>query len=132
MKKALSVILVLVTLIAITIPAFAAAPDNTGVSPQYTYIRTTDVGFDIDNGIATCSAYCYASGNYTVEIECQLQRYTGSKWAPVKTWTASGTRYASVYENWAVYSGYTYRLYVTFHIRNASGSLLESAVSTKP
>lgn len=133
MKKVLSVILALMTLIAATVPAFAAAPDISVVSPQYTYIQTINIGLDIDEttGIATCSASCYATGNYTVEIEYQLQRYKDSKWEPVKTWTASGTLYVRLKQYWAVYSGYTYRAYVTVRIRNASGGLLENAVHTK-
>lgn len=133
MKRTLTFLLVISILMSIAIPAFAAVPGDTIVQPQYTYIKThsTNLSIDEDTGITTSRASCYAIGGYTVEVECKLQCYSGSSWTTLKTWTASGTNYASVNENWAVYSGYTYRVYATFRIRNSSGGLLESTTSSK-
>lgn len=132
MRKFLSAILSVVMLLTLATPAFAALPDDTIVSPQYTYIRTitANISIDEDTGIATCKATCLSASGYTVEVVCQLQRYSGSSWTTLKTWTASGTRYASVNENWAVSSGYTYRVYVSYRIRNTAGSLLESTTGS--
>ena len=134
MKRILSVILVLVTLFTAAIPAFAAAPaDEPVVSPQYTYIQTISIGLEIDEktGIATCRASSYATTNYTVEVEYELQRYKDSKWETIKMWSASAIRLSYLTQYWAVYSGYLYRGVVTVRIRDEAGRLLENAIHTK-
>lgn len=127
MKKVLSVFLCVIMLTTVAVPAFAALPDDNVVSPQYAYIRTAtaDLTIDEDTGIASCWVTCLAASGYTVEVECQLQQYKNSSWTTIKTWTATGTRYACVDEIWAVYSGYTYRVYVTYRILNSAGSIVE-------
>lgn len=135
MKKALTLILAFVMLISTAVPSFAAVvPDgDTIISPQYTYIDTLAANLTIDKntGIASCRAYCYTTSNHNVEIECSLQRYVGAIWTPLKTWTASGTYYASIDQDWAVYKGYNYRIYVTYRIRTTAGALLESTTVTR-
>lgn len=132
MRKVISMLMSLVMFFTVAIPCFAATPDETVVSPRYTHISSNSVDLTINEttGIATCNATCYAPGTYTVEVECKLQRYQGGFWSTIKTWTSSGIRYASVYQNWAVYSGYTYRIYVVFYVRDSAGNLLESATSS--
>lgn len=129
MKRVFSVILILVMIMTLATQAFAALPDETIISPQYTYIKvlTADLSIDESTGVSTSRATCYAASGCTVEVECKLQRYTGSVWTTLKTWTSTGSRYASVTQDWAVSSGYTYRVYATYRIRNSAGSLLEIA-----
>lgn len=134
MRKALSVILAFIMLVSTAAPTFAAVvPGGTVVSPQYNYIDTLSAGLTIDEntGISNSNAYCYASGNYKVEVECTLQRYVGAIWTPLKTWTDSGTSFASIDQDWAVYKGYNYRIYVTFRVRTTAGALLESSTVTR-
>ncbi len=133
MKRVLSAILTLFVIVALATPAFAAIPDESVVSPLYTYIRqtATDLQIDENTGISVSTASCYSVKGYTVEIVCRLQQYTGSTWSTLKTWTASGSRYASINENWAVLSGYTYRVFVSYRILNSAGSIVESTSSTK-
>ena len=130
MRKFLSFILTLSLLSSILTPCFAAA-NNPTITPQYNYITKNNVNLKIDEttGIATCTSYCYASGGYTVEVHCKLQQYIGASWTTIKEWTSTGTMYARVCESWAVYSGYTYRTYAVFYVRNSAGTLLESATS---
>lgn len=132
MRKVLSVVLALVLAGVLAVPSLAAVPEDTVVSPLYTYIQTATANLSIDEstGIATCKASCYSVKGYTVEIICELQQYNDSTWTTLKTWTASGSRFASVNEIWAVFSGYTYRVYATYRIRDTAGSLLESITGT--
>ena len=132
MRKVLSIILTLALLMTCITTCFATESKASTISPRYTHIATNSVNLEINEttGVALCSATCYAPGTYTVEVECKLQRYQGGFWSTIKTWTSSGIRYASVYENWAVYSGYTYRVYVVFYVRDSAGNLLESATSS--
>ncbi len=133
MRKILSVILAVLMVTVLAVPAFAAMPNTPVLSPQYTYIRTLSANLTIDEdvGVATCTATCYSESGYTVEITCKLQQYNGSTWVTMKTWTASGSRYASINKDWAVFSGYTYRVYVTYFVRNAAGSIVETTTSTR-
>ena len=133
MKKILSIVLVIAILLGIASSVSAAAVDNYPVSPAYDYIEMNSVGINIDEdtGIATCTSSCYAQNGYTVEIVCSLQRYASASWLTIKTWTASSTDYASTRGTWAVYKGYTYRVYAAFRIRDAAGNLVETTVSHK-
>lgn len=133
MKRILFFVLTLAILCTTAVPAFAAVPEDDALQPQFTYIDVTRVGLSINTstGIATSTASCYAGGGYTVEVVCKLQRYTGSSWTTVKTWTSTGTSAASVNEIWAVYSGYTYRNFSTFIVRNSAGQILESTSNYK-
>lgn len=131
MKRFFMVILTVVLMLSFPMQGMAAQVDDSTVSPCYTYISTNKVGISINEttGVAECSAYCYTVGQYTVEVECRLQRYTGYSWSTIKTWSASNTRYASISGKWAVYSGYNYRAYALFCVRDSSGNLLESTTS---
>lgn len=132
MKKIFAIILATVLFVLMVTPVYAALPDPP-ITPQYNYIDTYSVGLSIDKstGIASCSASCYTTTNNTVKIEYDLERYMGSYWATVKTWTSSGTSYASLNKSWAVYSGYTYRGFATYSIYNSAGNLLETGSASK-
>lgn len=133
MRKILAFALALAILCAVAMPAFAAVPEDNAVQPQFTYIDTTSVGLTINTstGIANSTANCYAGGGYTVEIVCKLQQYSDVSWTTIKTWTSTGTSVASVNKTWAVYSGYTYRTYATFIVRNSAGAIIESTSDYK-
>jgi hypothetical protein len=133
MQKTVSLVLVVVLLTAMTVPVFAAVLDDTTVSPRYSYIQTCAASISIDEstGVSSCRAYCFAASGYTVEVECKLQRSIGTSWSTVKTWTKTGNGYANINQDWAVSSGYTYRVYATYRIRNASGTLLESETASR-
>lgn len=132
MRKIYVILLVTILLISMAIPAHAALPDPP-VTPQYDYIETCRVGLSINesSGIANCTASCYVATNNKVEIEYKLQKYMGSYWATVKTWTTSATSYVSLSQSWAVYSGYTYRGYATCRVYDSAGNLLETGSVSK-
>ena len=132
MRRILTVILAIVLLATSALPCFAAEASTSVVGPRYTHINTNSVDLDINKttGVANCFASCYAMGDYTVKVECKLQRYQGGFYSTIKTWTNSGSEYASVNQYWAVYSGYTYRVYAIFYVYDTAGNLLESATSS--
>lgn len=133
MKQIITLLLAICLLSVIIQPAYAAESQDAYITPRYAYIDKCSTGLSIDEstGIATCKAYCYSLDGYTVQIECKLQRYVGSFWGTIKTWTDSDLESALIHENWAVYSGYTYRLYTTINILNSAGVQIESEVITK-
>ena len=101
--------------------------------PRYNYIDNNSVGLTIDNasGIASCEARCYTSSGYTVRVDAHLQRYMGTYWVTLQSWTKTATGNAKAQGSWAVYSGYTYRTYAEFSIYNSAGTLLETGTNYK-
>lgn len=132
MRKFCCILVATVVLFSCIISPLAAVPDEPIVTPQFTYITwySTSVIIDESTGIAQCEASCYAAIGYTIEVECSLQCYIQSKWTTLKTWSTTGTRYAGLNHNRAVYSGYTYRVYTVYRIYDSSGNFLESAADT--
>lgn len=132
MRRILTAMLAIILLMVSVLPCFAAEIDTSVVTPRYTHIHNNKVDLDINTttGIATCFASCFTMGDYTVKVECKLQRYQGGFYSTIKTWTNSGSQYASVNQQWAVYSGYTYRVYAIFYVYDSAGNLLESATSS--
>lgn len=111
--------------------ASAVAPqeafDIPEISPRYAYIRDTEADLEITGGLANCSASVSApTSSYDVELTVELQQ-NRSGWDTIKTWTDSGTRYASAGGNWYVASGYDYRVKATATVYNSSGREIESA-----
>lgn len=133
MKRIILQLLTIFMVLLLSIPCYAVGVEEPTVSPRYSHINNNSVSITIDEdtGIAQCEACCYTVGQYTVEVVCKLQKYTGAYWATLKTWYASGTRYAYASGERAVDSGYTYRVYVTFSVRDSAGNLLESDTSTQ-
>lgn len=133
MKRLYSLLIAIALLLALVSPCLAAETNETTVSPRYTHITMNEVGLTIDEatGKAYCYADCYTVDYYTVEVECKLQIYTDYTWYNLRTWTASGTRYACVDKTWVVSSGYTYRVHAIFRVYDEEGNLLEEATSNK-
>lgn len=126
MKRVCCALLALFMVTSLAAPVFADESET--VAPRLATIATNTVTISIDNatGIASCDALCYAKADYTVKVVCKLQRWTGSTWTTLKTWTNTDNYIAYVSEKWAVYSGYTYRVYATFYVYDSSGTLLET------
>ena len=129
MKRVLCLILSVVLLLTITTPVLAAENENV-VTPRYTHIAMIYSNLSINSatGLTACQADGYAPTASSVKLTCKLQQYNGSSWTTVKTWTATGTDIATLSKNYAVYSGYTYRLSASFSVYNASGVLVESGI----
>lgn len=128
--KILSLVLVFVFLL--TIPVNATSED--GIQPRYKYILTLGGTIHIQEstGIATCSGYMSAYGNYPVKMECRLQYYENNDWITEKTWDASGSISISMDDLlWCVYEGYVYRIAVTAYVYNSSGAQIDKATYYK-
>lgn len=95
------------------------------VSPLQTGVQTTKLSFDIGSfGSANCYAYAKAKSGYTVGLTVVLQQYDGG-WNSYKTWNVSAASIAELDKTYAVASGYTYRLKVTFKSYE-DGTLVDS------
>lgn len=131
MKRMCCALIVLCLMASFVPAAFAAQENEATVFPRLVAIAANSVDIDIDEetGVANCDAQCIAKSNYTVKVVCKLQRWNGSSWTTLKTWTNTDTYAAYVAESWAVYKGYTYRVYATFYVYDANGTLLETVSS---
>lgn len=134
MKRICTLFLAMLLTVTMVIPCYAISEQESAVQPRYTYIGVNKSGLTINEttGIAQCSSYCYTDGTYTVEVVSKLQKYTGGFYSTVKTWRSFGSGHAVIYGEWAIYSGYTYRLFSTFYVRDSAGNLLESATTSSP
>lgn len=128
MKKILAALLAITLILTSTLPTLAASPTNESINPRFAHINLYYLDLEIDEttGISNSYAECYADKNYTVEVECSLEQYIAARWTTIKLWSSRGSRYAYIDQDWAVYSGYSYRIYVAFRIYDANGNLCES------
>ena len=133
MRRVCAAMLAVVLLVLLTVPCFAATAEDNVIMPRFTYMKVLTAYFDIDEntGISTSRASCYSLSGYTVEVECELQRQRTNGWTTIKTWTSTGMDYAEVNKDWAVMSGYSYRMRATFTVYASNGNVLEMAVKAR-
>lgn len=137
MRKKIS-ILFLATLLILSsgfilqIRAYAStAIKSEVVIPFYKYISVLGATLTIgDAGKSISGGYVYYSGNYDSTLTIELQRFNGTSWSVVKSWSESfsGRGYHSFEKEYYVTSG-TYRVVTTATIRNGN-RVLETASST--
>lgn len=123
------IILFCICILLLNKPLVSASFSNESiVMPRYNYIQTltTTIILDEDTGIATVKAYGVVGAGYTIDVECNLQQYIAARWTTIKSWTTSGSRYGSIIKQHMLYSGYSYRVYATYRVRDASGNLVET------
>lgn len=130
MKRIITFSLAIILLISLAIPVSAATKDT--IQPRYTYINSVYAALSIDQstGITTCTGSVTAKKNYPVEVVVRLQQDMGSYWYTLESWSTTGTISASLTENYAVYKGYEYRVYVTGYVYDSDGNIIESASGT--
>ena len=127
MKRFCCAILAFAVIIACVIPAMGAVIEQP-VSPKYTYIAKLSAALSINKntGVASCGGSCSAPGGASIKLTCRLQRYNGSSWTTVNTWSTTATQATAINKYSAVASGYTYRVRITCSVYNSSGTLVES------
>lgn len=127
MKKVLSIFVAILMLNSFAIPASAAVKDDAEL--MYTYISRVSAGLTIDEtlGVATCSGSVDAKSVSSVKVTVRLQRYEDGSWKNVQTWSETGTAGVTCTKYYAIYRGYSYRVYVTGYVYNAYGVVQESA-----
>lgn len=134
MRKFVCMVIIVLMAVFSVNPACAAAepvqnPGTQGViTPNFTYISRLNAGLSINSsGKTTCiglvSAY---DSSHTTRLTVALQKYRGSGWITIKSWSTSstGTSVATVYKDYYVVHG-TYRVRATAKVYNAYGTLLE-------
>lgn len=149
MRRIIALILSIIMCIGCGITASAADDYNTDytsssqqediiVTPRYTYLATLSAGISKEAlGFVTCSSTygCMYEG-YTFTLTCTLQRADGSAtgWvnykSETKTFTEIGTR--GIEKTWFAPAGYAYRTHTKIVIKNASGTVVESATGVSP
>lgn len=133
MRRFLSVVLAAVLVVIFAVPCFAATSDENVIMPRYTYfiLLTCGLTIDEDTGISSSNASSLSVDGYTNKIVCKLQRERTNGWTTVKTWTATGIGDAFLDQDWAVYSGYNYRIVVTFSVLDSDGTVLETLTKAR-
>ncbi|WP_368294542.1 hypothetical protein [Dehalobacter sp. TBBPA1] len=142
MKKIICMGFILLMAIFSAVPAYAAIDENNistqgsgTISPLFTYILQLNVGLNIDSsGKAACMGdVSLYSGTNRVDLTVQLQKFNGSSWSAIKTWTSSGVGMpgTTILQNYYVVSG-TYRVSATAKVYNSSGTLLETVTAYSP
>lgn len=107
-------------------PLYASANDD--VMPIFENISTVYACLSIDErlGVTTCTGRIVAKDEYPVSVDVILQVKRNGDWDDVSSWTASGTWIAACQENYAVYSGYEYRVLTWGYVHDANGRIIES------
>ncbi len=113
MKRFQRIITVLLVVICLTASITVSA--ETAPTPKYTLISIASSGLNISGGVAYCDASITGQvGVDSVKLTGYLQRYNGSSWVTLKTWTKSATgRFCSMSTTYYVSSGYQYRYRVS-------------------
>lgn len=128
MRRCLSMALAVILVVLFAVPCFAATGDENVIMPRFTYFELLTASFIIDEntGVSSSNASSYSVAGYTNKIVCKLQRERTNGWLTLKTWTATGDGQAYLDQDWAVYSGYNYRIVVTFSVLDSNGTALET------
>lgn len=149
MRRIIALILSIVMCISCCIAASAADDYNTDftsssqqddivVTPRYTYLSAMSAGIAKEAlGFVTCtSTYACMYEGYTYTLTCTLQRTDGSAtgWVSYKskteTFTEIGTE--AIEKLWFAPAGYAYRTHTKIVIKNASGTVVETATGVSP
>ena len=131
-KKALAIVMAAAMCLALPgIGTYAKEiPIDTGIAPANIIIAACDTALEW-NGTNTLQVYggTEVPHGYEAYVKVELQQYTGSGWTTIKTWTDRYESYAMVSKNYAVMSGYNYRLKLTHKAYDSNGNLIETLTS---
>ena len=148
MKRIIALILSIIMCIGCGITASAADDYNTDyasssqqenivVTPRYTYLTSMSAGIAKEAlGFVTCtSTYTCMYEGFTYTLTCTLQRTDGNTgWinykSETKTFTEIGTE--GIEKLWFAPAGYAYRTHTKIVIKNASGTVVETATGVSP
>ena len=108
-------------------PASAALP-STGdiVSPNYIVINATENDFVLKSlGYFECYGSTDVPMGYVAYVKVELQQNDGG-WDTIKTWSNKGGTNAFIEQNYAIMSGYSYRLKLTHKAYDSNDNLIET------
>lgn len=110
------------------LPVSAALPSTDGsiVSPSNIVIISTVNDLILKSGgIFECFGSTTVQGGYTAYVKVELQQNDGG-WDTIKTWSNKGGTNAYIDQNYAVMSGYSYRLKLTHKSYDSNDNLIET------
>ena len=128
-KKALAIVMVAAMCLALPgIGTYAQElPENIGIAPANIIISATE---NLLEWVGTNTLEIYGGTqvppNYDAYVKVELQQKNGTSWTTIKTWTDRYEAYAMVSRNYAVTSGYQYRLKLTHKAYDSNGNLIET------
>lgn len=110
--------------------SFAMEAGGSSISPRFTYISQYRLDFDVTGGNANISATLEGNSDVTdTNIKCNLEKLTGSTyWMQIKSFSASGTRDASLDTSYGVSSG-TYRVMGIFRCNTETQTVYSANVT---
>jgi hypothetical protein len=109
------------------LPASAALP-STGdiVSPKNIVINATEYDFVLKSfGVLECYGSTDVPMGYVAYVKVELQQNDGG-WDTIKTWSNKGGTNAFIDRDYAVMSGYSYRLKLTYKAYDSNDNLIET------
>jgi len=126
MKRLLSFLLMLVLILSMALPTFAA--EGPYVQPRYKHIATFSAEIEYGNwGIATCRSVVTIDDGYQVTLTMSLQQSSGNdSWKDVKTWTDQGYSGASITQEYSLLNKYSYRVLATATVYDLDGNWIET------
>ncbi len=143
MKKKLIVMFLCISIFALSIPAVAGATEigtdsnETIMKPMFVNILSFSNSFNIDGaGVASIYTSVYYTDASSCIVLCALQKWTGSYWTYVDSWSTSEPANGSL--SWAYVSGTKslsrgqYRISSSANIYNSYGTLVDSASYISP
>lgn len=110
------------------LPVSAALPSTSGsiVSPANIVITATDYYFGLKSGgIFECFGATDVPMGYSAYVKVELQQKDGS-WSTIKSWSDKDTFHAFIDQDYAVASGYSYRLKLTHKAYDSNDNLIET------
>jgi hypothetical protein len=112
--------------------------ESSVITPRYTYLTSLSAGIAKETlGFVTCtSTFTCMHEGYTFTLTCTLQRTDGSTtgWVNYKSDTQTFTEIgADGFDKlWFAPAGYAYRTHTKIVIKNASGTVVETATGVSP
>jgi len=134
-RKALALIVAATLCLALPgIGTYAqAAIPNYEIAPANIIISVTENCLEWEStNILYCAGGTEVPDGYEAYVKVELQQYTSSGWTTIKTWTDRDDAYAMVDQNYAVMSGYDYRLKLTHKAYDSNGNLIETITKYSP
>ena len=114
----------------VSIPVLAS--DNSEIQPRYTYISGIAADITINTSLGTANCYgLIQARNKSVMLVCQLQQRENGQWKTIKSWSASGQDRVLLRNNYAVASGYTYRVLVNGYVYDSDYIIIERTLVEK-
>ncbi|MEL1134138.1 hypothetical protein AAC978_03055 [Desulfitobacterium sp. THU1] len=133
MKRIVCMFLIVFVTAFSVVPVYAAQTkipeEQNVVTPQFTYISSIIPSFKI-NSSGKSTSYGGAStynSTHTIYVNIELQRYSGSNWSTIKSWSISGSggNLVGTENDYYVTRG-TYRICVTAKVYDAYSNLMET------